>query len=76
MAKKKVSFWSKLWAVVAHNRVRAFVWTVGAMATAYLLDFVLAELVLWNPNHEVTICAGLVFAQITKALNNKFLIKK
>ncbi len=79
MAKKK-SFlnraWTQLWNVIAHKHVRAVLWGAGAMAVAFGMDYASAELIAWDPNNEVTILAGLVFARITKALNNQYGLKK
>lgn len=54
------------------KRFKAFYWSTFTMALAGFLDLVLQELTEWDPDNFLTVLAGLVFAQITKALNNWF----
>ena len=63
---------TKIREVLTSKRFVAFYWHTGAMAFAGFLDLVLQELTLWDANNLITVLAGLVFAQITKELNNRF----
>ena len=58
------------WSVLTSNRFKAFYWSTGTMALAGFLDLILQNLTEWDANNIVTVVAGLVFAQITKALSN------
>lgn len=52
------------------KRLSAFLWHSGAMVVAGLLDLTLQSLMEYDADNILTIVVGLVFAQITKALNN------
>lgn len=66
------SFLKKIWATLTSKRFKAFYWATFAMSVAGFLDLVLQELTAWDPENTITVMAGLVFAQITKAINNWF----
>lgn len=51
-------------------RFKAFYWATGTMAFAGLLDLILQDLTEWNPDHLITVVAGLIFNQITKYIYN------
>ena len=53
------------------KRYKSFAWSVGAMIAAGVMDFCIDILTAWNPDNLITLCAGLIFSQITKYLNNK-----
>jgi len=61
----------KIWEVLTSKRFKAFYWSSGAMVTAGFLDLTLQELVAWDAHNMITVLAGLIFAQITKELNNR-----
>lgn len=60
----------KIWSVLTSKRFKAFYWSSFAMVLAGFLDLIVTELTAWDPNHTITVMAGLVIAQVTKALNN------
>lgn len=64
------NFFNKAWGVLTSKRFKAFYWSTGTMALAGFFDLVLQDLTEWDPNNIITVIAGLVFAQITKYLNN------
>jgi len=49
--------------------MKAIYWTAFAQVIAGGLDLVITQLTAWNPDHLITIFAGLVIARITKRLN-------
>lgn len=53
------------------KRMKALYWSTANMFFVGFLDLTLQNLTAWNPDNLVTVFAGLVFAQITKYLNNK-----
>ena len=52
-------------------RFISFYWSFGAMAVPALFDIVLQSISTLDIPTQVVVILGLVFAQITKALNNK-----
>lgn len=53
------------------KRFFAFLWHTGGMLAICLLDFVLAQLELFNLPNQVTVLLGLIIPQITKYLRVK-----
>ncbi len=53
------------------KRLKAFAWHTGAMLGVVTIDFVIANLGLFDLPNEVTVVLGLVLAQISKYLSNK-----
>ena len=51
------------------KRLKSLLWSSGTMLIAGILDLVVQMLSEVNPDNIITICIGLVFAQITKQLN-------
>lgn len=56
--------------MLTSKRFKAFYWSTATMAFAGFLDLILQYLTDWNPDSIITVAAGLVFAQITKFINN------
>ena len=54
------------------KRIRALLWHAAMMGVAAFLDVVLQELAMFNMPDAVTLILGLVLAQISKVLNNKY----
>lgn len=53
------------------KRVKALLWSSATMLLAGLLDLISQGLLEVDPDNIITVCVGLVFAQITKQLNSK-----
>jgi len=72
---KKLSILKDNWIVKAFTspefvkRLKSLLWSSGTMLAAGLLDLAAQRLTEVNPDNIFTVCVGLVFAQITKALN-------
>ncbi|MEE8151277.1 MAG: hypothetical protein V3T43_06135 [Nitrosomonadaceae bacterium] len=52
------------------KRFKALLWSSAAMFVAAGLDILAQEFMQWDPENIITIGVGLVFAQITKSINN------
>ena len=52
------------------KRIKALLWSTGAMAMAYWISLLSEALAGLNLPEWVVVILGLVFAQITKYLNN------
>ena len=57
--------------IILSKRMKATYWHAGTMISVALMDMIITELSNWNPDNIITVAVGLVFAQITKILNNK-----
>lgn len=66
-------FFSAAIKVLTSKRFKAFYWGTATMALAGFLDLISQEFINWNPDSWTTAIVGLIFAQITKAMNNKSL---
>jgi len=51
------------------KRFKSLLWTSGTMLLAAMLDLIAQTFTQVNPDNIITICIGLIFAQITKHLN-------
>ena len=51
------------------TRIKALMWSAGTMLAMGLLDLISQSLIEVNPDNLLTVCTGLIFAQITKELN-------
>lgn len=59
----------KIWSIFVSKRFKSFYWSMATMSIAGLLDLILQELIAWDPENIITVIVGLLFAQITKAIN-------
>lgn len=66
------TIFEKIRQALTSKRFKAFYWSTATMAVAGFLDLILQDLTAWDANNVITVIAGLVFAQITKAMNNWF----
>jgi len=60
----------RIYAVVTHKRMKALYWSSGCMLAVAFASQVSAELSVVDPTGWQTVFAGLILAQLTKALNN------
>lgn len=60
----------KTYGILAHKRMKALYWASGCMLAVAFASEATADLTAWDPTAWQTVFAGLVLAQLTKALNN------
>ena len=53
------------------KRLKALAWSVGMMAVAMAIDFLLNNIGLFNLPADVTVFLGLILAQVSKWLNSE-----
>lgn len=53
------------------KRLKSLMWSMGTMALPLLVDFGASSIELFNLPTWLCVFLGLLFAQITKALNSK-----
>lgn len=58
--------------VLGHKRMLSLYWAIGAMTVAELAVIIPEQLSAYDVPEFVVIFAGLILAQITKALNNHY----
>jgi hypothetical protein len=56
---------------ILKKRSKSFVWRLGMMIVALLIDFALQNIGLVNLPSEVTTLLGLVLGEVSKQLNKK-----
>lgn len=60
---------TKIVSLLLTKRMKSLYWSTGMMALAYFLNELSLAVVDWGLSSELTVFLGLVFAQISKALN-------
>lgn len=58
------------------NRLKALAWSIGMMTLAVVIDWAIKNITMFNIPTEYTVLLGLVLAQISKYLNNKYQYRK
>jgi len=73
---KKTSFWSKVWGVIAHKRVRTLLWQCLGAAVIGVLAYLVGLLPELGLTEGGLVVATFILNGLTKAANNKWGLKK